>query len=390
MSIDESWLRESADPDEAAELTGALVRIRSYPGEEAAAQGLVAGWLDREGIEDVETVTAAAGRPNVVARFENGEGPTLLLNGHIDTVLAVEGWSGDPWQGWRDGDRFHGLGACDMKSGLAAGMLVIRALARRPDLWRGTVIFTSVIDEEAYSDGARALIADGITADACVVLESSWDEPAIGSMGKLLVRADVTGKAGHASFPGQGVNAAVEAARFVTQLERLTLGTHPRITASQCVLSLQSGNEQYVITVPEKARVIINRHTVPGMTGEWVVEEMRQLAESLESPATFDFAIDPPYYPSWDMHPDHPLVKSFARAYQAETGEPPTFGYHGFGDANLFAGEAGFPTVQFGPRGGNFHAADEWVDVPSIAAAVRVVLRLATEILSHSPTTEKR
>ncbi|MGH2530960.1 MAG: M20 family metallopeptidase [Thermomicrobiales bacterium] len=383
MTIDETWLQASSDPEEAADLTAALVRIRSYPGEEAAAQGLVAGWLDREGIEEVETVTAMAGRPNVVARVENGAGPTLLLNGHIDTVLAVEGWSGDPWQGWRDSDRLYGLGACDMKAGVAAGMLVIRALAKRPDLWRGTVIFTSVIDEEAYSAGARALIADGVTADACLVLESSWEEPAIGSMGKVLVRADVTGQAAHASFPGQGVNAAVEAARFVTTLERLTLGTHPRITASQCVLSLQSGNEQYVITVPEKARVVINRHTVPGMTGAWILDEIRRLADGLESPATFAFAIDPPYYPPWEIHPDHPLVETFAKVYEAETGTLPTFGYHGFGDANLFAGEAHIPTVQFGPLGGNFHAADEWVDVPSIAAAVRVVLRLAVDVLAR-------
>ena len=32
--------------------------------------------------------------------------------------------------------------------------------------------------------------------------------------------------------------------------------------------------------------------------------------------------------------------------------------------------------------GGNFHQADEWVDLPSIAAAVRVLLRLALDVLS--------
>ena len=31
------------------------------------------------------------------ARVENGDGPTLLLNGHVDTVLEARGWSGDPW-----------------------------------------------------------------------------------------------------------------------------------------------------------------------------------------------------------------------------------------------------------------------------------------------------
>ncbi|MDP9472868.1 MAG: M20/M25/M40 family metallo-hydrolase, partial [Chloroflexota bacterium] len=62
-------------------------------------------------------------------------------------------------------------------------------------------------------------------------------------------------------------------------------------------------------------------------------------------------------------------------------GHDPDWGYTGFGDANLFAGELGIPTVQFGPHGANFHQADEWIDVPSIGATVRVLLRLALDVL---------
>jgi acetylornithine deacetylase/succinyl-diaminopimelate desuccinylase-like protein len=384
MTIDQTWLNQSSDADDAAELTADLVRIRSYPGEEAAVQGLVAGWLDRAGIEDVGTVMAAPGRPNIVGRLDNGPGPTLMLNGHVDTVLAAQGWSRDPWQGWREGDRLYGLGACDMKSGVAAGMLAMRALARRLDLWSGSVVFTSVVDEEAYSVGARALLADGIRADACLVLEPSFDWPCLGSMGKVLVRVDVTGKAAHATWPDRGVNAAVEAARFVSRLPDLPLGQHPRIRATQCVQSLHSGSDQYVITVPEKATITINRHTVPGISADDVLAQMGDLAAELDSPARFDFAIDPPYYPPWEMPLDAPLVVAFGRAYVAETGEQPPYAYTGFGDANLFNGEAGIPTVQFGPLGGGLHEADEWVDIPSIGAAVRVILRLALDILPAS------
>ena len=100
----------------------------------------------------------------------------------------------------------------------------------------------------------------------------------------------------------------------------------------------------------------------------------------MESPARFEISIAPPYYPSWEIGEDHPLVKEVAAAYAAETGAPPEWGYIGFGDANLFS-DAGIPTVQIGPHGANFHAADEWVDVPSIAAATRVLLRTAVSIL---------
>jgi acetylornithine deacetylase/succinyl-diaminopimelate desuccinylase-like protein len=303
----------------------------------------------------------------------------LLFNGHTDTVLAVEGWSSDPWTPRRDGDRLYGLGACDMKAGVAAAMLATRALDRHRDRWRGTVIFTSVVDEEAYSIGARALIDQGINADACLVTESAF--PALGAVGKVLIKVQVTGRAAHATMPWEGINAAVEAARFTTALDQIAIGQHPRIIASHCVLSLLSGSAQYVITVPEKATILINRHLVPGETAEGALAQYQELADGLNSPASFDLSIAPPYYPSWEIGVDHPLVETVAAAYAAETGAPPEWGYVGFGDANLFS-DAGIPTVQIGAQGANFHAADEWVDVPSIAAAARVLLRTAEVILA--------
>jgi len=374
------WLA-AIDPEEAATLTATLVAIRSYPGEERDVQEAVATWLRANGIAAEERPTEDLNRPNIVAQIENGPGPVLLLNGHTDTVLAAEGWSSDPWTPRRDGDRLYGLGACDMKSGVAAAMLATRSLDRHRDRWGGTVIFTSVVDEEAYSIGARALINGGIRADACIVTESSWEQPALGSVGKVLIKVEVIGKASHASWPWEGVNAAVEAARFAVAMERLPLGTHARLRASQCVLSLLSGSAQYVITVPEKATILVNRHIVPGETAESVLAQYQALAGGLNSPAQFELSIAPPYYPSWEIGADHPLVVALATAYSAETGSVPEWGYIGFGDANLFS-DAGIPTVQVGPHGGNYHAANEWVSVQSIAAAARVLLRTAEVILA--------
>lgn len=379
--VDEQWLRAASDTEEAVTLTSQLVAIRSYPGEEGAVQRAVAEWLRENGLEP-ELMPTEGDRPNVVARVENGEGPTLLLNGHVDTVLAAAGWSSDPWRARREGDRLYGLGAGDMKAGVAAAMLITRALAQRRDLWRGTVIFTSVVDEEAYSIGARALIDAGIRADACIVTEPSWDHPTLGGVGKVLVRGDVIGRASHGSLPEEGINAAVEAARLIARLDEMPLGQHPKMKSSQSVLSLHSGSEQYVITVPERARFTINRHIVPGETNESVLAEMRALADSLNSPATFEFAIDPPYYPPWEQPVDHPLVERFSRAYTAELGKEPEFGYFpGVSDANYFSADAGIPTIQFGPRAVGLHQRDEWVDIPTIGGTIRVILRLALDLL---------
>jgi acetylornithine deacetylase/succinyl-diaminopimelate desuccinylase-like protein len=379
--VTEPWLHDLFDPEEAAALSAELVAIRSYPGQEGPVQRHVAGWLEANGLEP-EFQPTEGDRPNVIACIENDSGPTLMLNGHVDTVLAVEGWSSDPWTPRREGDRLYGLGVADMKSGVAAAMLATRALAQNRERWHGSVVFSSVVDEEAYSIGARALIASGIQADYCVVTESSWDRPALGSVGKTLVRIDVTGKAAHASWPWEGINAATEAARLVARLDEIPLLEHPRLRGSRCVLSFTSGNDQYVITVPEKARVILNRMIVAGESSASVLAEVQTLIDDLASPAQFELTIDPPYYPPWETATDHPLALALARAYQAEAGHAPDWGYSGFGDMNLFSEEAGITTVMIGPRGDNFHQADEWVDVPSISATSRLLVRMALDLLA--------
>src|SRR5918993_1513878 len=226
--VTESWMHGLFTPEEAAALTAELVAIHSYPGEEGPVQRHIAEWLEVNSLEP-EFQPTEGDRPNVIGRIDNGSGPTLLLNGHVDTVLAVEGWSSDPWTPRREGDRLYGLGAADMKSGVAAAMLAARALAQNRELWHGSLVFSTVVDEEAYSIGARALIASGIRADYCVVTESSWDRPAMGSVGKTLVRIDVTGKAAHASWTWEGINAATEAARLVARLDDIPLLEHPHM-----------------------------------------------------------------------------------------------------------------------------------------------------------------
>ena len=379
--MDDQLIHQLADPEEAAALTAHLVSFRSYPGEEGPVQRAVAGWLRDHGVP-AELWETDGDRPNVVARLENGPGPTLLLNGHTDTVLAAANWSYDPWRGGRDGDRLYGLGACDMKSGVAANMLLARALHQQRDAWQGTMIFTSVPDEEAYSLGARALLAAGVTADYCVVTESFWDRPSLGSIGKVLIRMDVQGKSTHAAWPDAGINAGIEAAKVVARLDEIPVGRHDGFIGSRTILSFLCGNDQYVVTVPERAQVSINQMTVPGDTPEAIIGQLEALVARVGSPATFTFTRDEPFYPPWQTPVDHPLVGVLRRAYMAESdGREPEWGYSGFGDANLFSGEAGIPTVQIGSHGSNFHEADEWVSVASIARLVRALLRMSTELL---------
>ena len=100
---------------------------RDGAGEAAIAQDcaeLLEGW----GLETTIT-EPATGRPNVVGRLE-GQGPTILLNGHLDTV-GVAGMTIDPFEVSFDGNRMYGRGSCDMKAGDAALLATAVQLVRK-------------------------------------------------------------------------------------------------------------------------------------------------------------------------------------------------------------------------------------------------------------------
>ena len=94
---------------------------------------------------------------DVIGRSGAGQGPSLLLNGHIDVVPAEQPTGGrrrpEPR---RDGDRLYGRGAGDMKGGFAMAALALDALrAPAPDAIAGPLTFVSVIEEECTGHGTR-------------------------------------------------------------------------------------------------------------------------------------------------------------------------------------------------------------------------------------------
>src|SRR3954449_4872896 len=130
-----------------------LIRFNTVnpPGDERLAQEHLAGLLEGAGLE-VELLGRTPQRPNLVARLRGtGDGPTLCLLSHVDTVYATPAeWSHDPWSGDLDDGFVWGRGALDMKSQTAAEAAAATSLAREG--WRpesGELLVMVVADEEA-------------------------------------------------------------------------------------------------------------------------------------------------------------------------------------------------------------------------------------------------
>lgn len=369
--------------DETAGLAARLVSISSPSGKEGAAQAFIADWFRRRGL-DAALEPAGDGLVNAVVEIEgNGAGPTLFLGGHCDTVAPAPHWSTKPCEPRVAGGRMYGLGAMDMKGGLACAMLAVADLAARRGEWSGKLVFASLADEEARSRGASAFIASGRRIDAAVMCEPHFDDPVTGAMGKFNIAVSVAGRSAHGSRPQEGVNAVTAAARLIAALDGLERRSHPRLgPANHCVLNVAGGPDRYEIRVPDAARFLVNWHVMPGESSADAVAEIDGLIADLDSPASFDIAVGGPRYESYWLEDDHAFVRQFRAAYLDTLGMEPKLSFgRGVSDANIFNADSGVPTILFGPSGANMHAANEWVDLTQLPKARSVLRSLGLRFL---------
>src|ERR1700745_3285609 len=95
------------DTDRVTELAMKLCAIPSPGGAEGAVAEAIAETLSQPGI-DVHIEQVVAGRPNVIGTVKGiGLRPPLVLNGHIDAGVHMDGWSHEPFDPWVDNGRIY-------------------------------------------------------------------------------------------------------------------------------------------------------------------------------------------------------------------------------------------------------------------------------------------
>ncbi|WP_256105086.1 M20/M25/M40 family metallo-hydrolase [Streptomyces sp. ODS05-4] len=184
--------------DEAAvDLLHRLVAIPSVSGHEAQAADFLAETMTGLGLD--ATVDEVG---NAVGRTGTGDGPTVVLLSHVDTV------PGDV-EVRRTGDALFGRGSVDAKGPLAA---MVSAAARARD-FPGTLVVAGVVEEETPgSRGAMHVRRTWRQPDALIVGEpSGWQNIVVGYKGKLDLRYRVSRPATHPSNPAEKASEAAAA-----------------------------------------------------------------------------------------------------------------------------------------------------------------------------------
>src|SRR6476646_2553619 len=149
---------------ETAKLLADLIRIDTTnpPGNETPAAAHLAAYLAESGVEATLRGRVPE-RANLVARLPGtGDGPSLMLLGHTDVVLADRSeWSVEPFAGLERDDHIWGRGALDMKGQVAAEAVAFATLASEGWSGAGDLILCAVADEEVGDDwGLSWLVAE--------------------------------------------------------------------------------------------------------------------------------------------------------------------------------------------------------------------------------------
>jgi succinyl-diaminopimelate desuccinylase len=417
--------QSTGDRDEVLQLAQDLVAIESHietSGREAQVGRFLEGWFTQRGIE-ARLQRVEGDRANVIARICGGGGPSLLLNGHLDTVPA--GDMPDAFAPRVKNGTLWGRGACDMKGSIAAmcvamatlhrGNAVARSYApqrmheaslrsvgesangqsqtavRGPARLRGDLIFAGTIGEETGSIGVKALVDAGITADYAVVGEPTSLRIAVAHKGSCFVRVSLTGCSAHGSCPEEGVNAASYAARIVAAIEdelrpRLVERTVPLLGPSTVSVGRICGGTQPNI-VPETCEIAIDRRYLPGEASP--VPEIRKIVAAIcdgveglrYEVAEMSMTSKVPHVPLGTSADSH-LARA-AMAVCSEAGLPAEpVGVSYWSDGGHLAA-SGIETIVFGPGDiANAHGPKDHVAIEELTAAVNLYREIAMRLLS--------
>lgn len=373
-----------------------LVQTPSPSTQERAVAERIIVEMKRLGFRDVHTDHIG----NVVGRIGAGRGPLLMFNGHMDTVRVSDpaAWSRDPFGAEIEDGVLYGLGACDMKGGLAA-MIYGAKLAHDVSTLRGDIVVACVVQEEPCEGlGSRTLIEeDGIRPDWVVLGEPTGLDVCRGQRGRLEMRLTVYGRSAHAASPRLGENAIYTTARLVFGLELLAeqLANDDFLGPGTLAVTGIQSNASSRNAIPDLCELIIDRRLTLGENETMALAEVQRViaregvraevdVTEYHTTSYTDYACHTrEFYPAWVIAEDHPLVTSAIRAIRAQLRRRPRVTKWDFSTEGVYtAGVAGIPTVGFGPGDPEHaHAADEHVCLSDVYAAAEVYAQLAAELL---------
>ncbi|HEY6627872.1 MAG TPA: succinyl-diaminopimelate desuccinylase [Acidimicrobiia bacterium] len=300
-----------------------LIDIPSVIGDEARIRDAIAGRLSGMPAQVVGD-SLVVGQPREQA---------VLLVGHLDTV-PLQGHVGATV----DGGRVHGLGATDMKGGLAVMIHLIESLG--PE--HVACVFYAG-EEGPLSGNQIGIILEAapwlLGAAAAVVMEPTDRGLEAGCQGVINAEVVFEGEAAHSARPWLGDNAITKGGEFLTRMR--SLEPEPHIVGGLefreviSVTTAHGGVAKNVI--PSLFTLNVNYRFAPDRSMDEALAHLREMCTDADRFSVADSA------PAGAVSIDHPLFRRLIEVSGSQVAAK-----QGWTDvAQLSA--VGIPAVNFGP-----------------------------------------
>ena len=293
--------------------------------------------------------------------------PTVVLAGHLDTVLPPEGIEAEPHI---DGEYIRGLGSADMKSGLAVMCAIAEDLADKPGPYNLVLVLYEK-EEGPYVNNGLGVVLAGVPelsdADFCLCMEPTNNVVELGCNGSIHATITFTGKAAHSARPWLGENAIHKAGELLTKLGRL----EPRKAVFEDLAFLEVISATTVkggrarTTIPERLDMNLNYRFAPGKSLEQAEKELRDFVGPEASVEITDLA------PSGRVCADNPIARRLVE-FSGKPAEPK----QAWTDVAQVTA-AGLDAVNFGPADyRQAHKVGEHAHIPAMVHCYDIVMRL--------------
>lgn len=384
--------------DDCLALARDLVSDDSVLGNEQGVLTTMEGWLrrlelpvERVALDDPSLLAhpqyapvswSNADRYNLVSTLNaSSDGPHLVFNGHLDVVPAdpVDMWSRSPWEPWQRDGWLYGRGAGDMKAGIAAMVMAVRAVRDAGVAIDFPLTLQTVIEEECTGNGALACINRGHAGDFVLIPEPFGARIYSGQIGVVRFRIRVDGVPAHVLDTSAGSDAIDTMQRLIPALraleEEFNSERQPPYDALEHPFNLNIGRfdgGNWASSVAAHAIIEGRLGFAPELSPE---SAMRRLAERVAE-AHASLGVDGPP-PVVDFHGfrseghlvdlESPGVRLLSQCHRTLTGgDPEHYLSTCTTDLRAFHVAAGVAGTCYGPVAERIHGVDERVDIESI------------------------
>lgn len=294
---------------------------------------------------------------NVIGDIGAGDGPTIMLLSHLDTV-------GPPLPVYRDGDRLHGRGAVDAKGPLAA---MICAAAARPT-FPGSIRVIGAVEEERLSRGGHHIARTLPPPDALIIGEpSGWNRVVLGYKGKIDLQYRTARPATHSTNPRPKASEAVVA--FWQGLLEALGAERDHAAFGLPAATLRSISGDLV-----NGHIDVDCRIPPGFSVTGFVARLRDLAGDGDLKVIRSV-------PAVRATRSDPVVRSLSAAIRTHGGEPRPTLKTGTSDMNTVSEHWAVPMAAYGPGDGSLdHSDDESIEIPEYLRGIAILTSAIDEL----------